>query len=175
MQTIALSMDFWLIWMEPRLQINESATEWTDTTSWSPELIHVSSEILTHIWYPDLLITKLKYFKSRSILKEQAELGISKNKSIFYQLTVDVKIACSMNFDRYPLDVQHCPFEIMSYYFNNETVACTSRFEYSEKNQRSLQHFIKFEQFSPNTKSFGHTFCGFNILLSRRRMVPRNH
>ena len=75
-----------------------------------------------------------------------------------------------MNFDRYPLDVQHCPFQITSYSDNNETVTCTSTLEYSEKDKRSLQHYIRIEQFSPHTSSFGDTLCGFNILLSRTRM-----
>ena len=50
-QTITLAMYFGVSWLEPRLKINDSASEWTEIKTGPPDEINVSPEALQHIWY----------------------------------------------------------------------------------------------------------------------------
>ena len=44
-------MYFGVSWLEPRLKINDSASEWTEIKTGPPDEINVSPEALQHIWY----------------------------------------------------------------------------------------------------------------------------
>jgi hypothetical protein len=43
-------MYFGVSWIEPRLKINDSASEWTEIKTGPPDEINVSPEALQHIW-----------------------------------------------------------------------------------------------------------------------------
>lgn len=80
-----------------------------------------------------------------------------------------------MTFDSYPLDSHVCPFQIGSYYGTMKTVTCSSYFEFDEKRQRSLQHFINItplaSEFETVTLPSGnYAACGFQVQLDRMRM-----
>ena len=174
MQTIVFSMYLLITWLEPRLQINESATGWVETIFGPPNEVWTSAEVLKHLWYPDLDVYGLEEFNQMATLKDCASMGITKDQTIEYSLHVDIRFSCQMNFDQYPLDSHQCPFRIGSYSNTVETINCTSEVTIDKERQRSLQHFISIE---PLPRRY-HTYlyhsrrfatCGFNVLLSRTR------
>ena len=80
-----------------------------------------------------------------------------------------------MTFDRFPFDIHNCPFQVSSYYGTEDTVNCTSKHDYEEERQRSLQYFItidalpfKYRKYSVDNRRF--TACGVNILLKRTKV-----
>lgn len=80
-----------------------------------------------------------------------------------------------MMFDDYPLDAHTCQFQVGSYYDTEKTVVCKSRYIYDESRQRSLQHFIEFEELPDKDKSVGlpsgtYAACGFQVRLVRKTM-----
>ena len=132
-QTMSISMYFAVSWLEPRLQINSSASEWTEDRTGPlnvsseneilfmlPMLLIVcqevneSPEILKYIWYPELEIYGLDTFGRQRVLKEMSGVRINKNKTITYELGVRITISCRMDFDNYPLDAQTCQFQVGS-------------------------------------------------------------
>jgi len=174
-QTMSISMYFGVSWMEPRLQINESATEWTEDRTGPKNQVNESPESLKYIWYPELEIYGLELFGRQRVLKEMSGVRIRKNKTINYELGVRVKISCQMNFDDYPLDAHTCQFQVGSYYDTNLTVTCKSHFMYTGKRQRSLQYDITIEQLPDKYQivklhSGHYAACGFQIRLERKQM-----
>ena len=173
-QTVRLSMYFNVRWLEPRIVINESAEDWNDTKYGLPDSVNVAPQILKSFWNPDIELYGMEEFSSHSILKAMSSLSVKKNQYVEYESRVAIKISCQMNFERYPLDTQECPFRIGSYYSSIETVNCTEKYAYNKTQQRSLQYSIdidslpeKYRVLVQNRKRFA--VCGINILLNRTK------
>jgi len=174
-QTMSVSMYFAVSWLEPRLQINESAPEWSEDRTGPQDQVNESPDSLKYIWYPELEIYGLEIFGRQRVLKEMSGVRIRKNKTINYELGVRVTISCRMNFDDYPLDAHTCQFQVGSYYDTFETVTCKSHLIYNADRQRSLQHFIEIEDLP---ESYGmvklpsglYAACGFQVRLQRKKM-----
>jgi len=174
-QTMSVSMYFAVSWLEPRLQINQSAPEWSEDRTGPQDQVNESPESLKYIWYPELEIYGLELFGRQRVLKEMSGVRIRKNKTINYELGVRITISCRMNFDDYPLDAHTCQFQVGSYYDTYETVTCKSHFIYDASRQRSLQHFIQIEDLPPQYKSVHlpsgqYAACGFQVRLQRKQM-----
>lgn len=169
-QTVKIMMYFRIRWIEPRLEINENSPAWSVPAAGVP----YSTDILEHLWYPDLEINGMERFEANDILKPMASVIIYQTNIIKYNGLVDITISCKMNFDRYPLDSHECPFRIGSFYGTDDVVTCSSNYDYDEKNQRHLQHYLDVEPLpsmyqatvSENGKFI---YCGFNVILRRTR------
>jgi len=174
-QTMSVSMYFAVSWLEPRLQINESAAEWYEDRTGPQDQVNESPDSLKYIWYPELEIYGLEIFGRQRVLKEMSGVRIRKNKTINYELGVRITISCRMNFDDYPLDAHTCQFQVGSYYDTFETVTCNSHFIYNAERQRNLQHFISLEQLPERFQtvplpSGKYAACGFQVRLERKQM-----
>jgi len=174
-QTLSFAMYFAVSWLEPRLVINSSASEWTEEKTGPKDQVNESPVNLKYLWYPELEIYGLETFGIQRVLKEMSGVRVMKNKTINYELGVRVTISCKMMFDDYPLDAHMCQFQVGSYYDTTETVICSSEFLYNAERQRSLQHFIQLEplpeQYSIVNLPSGHyAACGFQVRLQRKQM-----
>lgn len=174
-QTMSISMYFGVSWLDPRIQINRTASEWTEVKTGPKDEVNVSPQSLRYIWYPELEIYGLERFGRQRVLKEMSGVRIRKNKSIHYELGARITISCRMNFDDYPLDAHTCQFQVGSYYDTNKTVGCVSSYIYDQSRQRSLQHYIKFFNLTSEYKtvilpSGSYAACGFQLQLVRKTM-----
>jgi len=174
-QTMSISMYFGVSWLDPRLTINYTASEWREVKTGPKDEVNVSPESLKYIWYPELEIYGLEKFGRQRVLKEMSGVRIRRNKTIHYELGVRITISCRMMFDDYPLDAHTCQFQVGSYYDTNKTVKCSSEYVYDESRQRSLQHFIEFEPLPEKDTSVvlpsgAYAACGFQIRLVRKTM-----
>lgn len=174
-QTMSISMYFGVSWLDPRIKINDTATEWREVKTGPKDEVNVSPESLKYIWYPELEIYGLEKFGRQRVLKEMSGVRIRRNKTIHYELGVRITISCRMMFDDYPLDAHTCQFQVGSYYDTNKTVKCSSEYVYDESRQRSLQHFIEFEPLADKDLSVvlpsgAYAACGFQIRLVRKTM-----
>ena len=169
-QTVKIMMYFRIRWLEPRLEINENSPAWSVPAAGIP----YSTDILEHLWYPDLEIYGMEIFDGNNILKPAASVITYQTRIIKYNVLVDITISCKMNFDRYPLDSQECPFRISSFYGTDDVVTCNSNYEYDARNQRHLQYHLDvvplplmYQTYQTENGNF--TYCGFNIILRRTR------
>jgi len=174
-QSMMISMYFAVSWTEPRLIINQSATEWTEERTGPKDQVNESPETLKYIWYPELEIYGLETFDRQRVLKEMSGVRIRKNKTINYELNVRITISCQMNFDDYPLDAHTCQFQVGSYYDTQEIVTCKAHFIYDQDRQRSLQHFLQIEDLpecfhTVDIPSGIYSACGFQVKLQRKQM-----
>ncbi|XP_040570603.1 gamma-aminobutyric acid receptor subunit pi isoform X4 [Lepeophtheirus salmonis] len=174
-QTMSISMYFGVSWLDPRLKINSSASEWSEARTGPKNEVNISPGSLRYIWYPELEIYGLEKFGRQRVLKEMSGVRIRKNKTIHYELGVRITISCRMMFDDYPLDAHTCQFQVGSYYDSNKTVQCSSSYVYDQIRQRSLQHYITFEELPEKDRSVvlpsgTYAACGFQIQLVRKQM-----
>jgi len=174
-QSMMVSMYFAVSWLEPRLQINDTAQEWIEDRTGPKDQVNESPETLKYLWYPELEIYGLETFTRQKVLKEMSGVRIMKNKTINYELNVHITVSCQMNFDDYPLDAHSCQFQVGSYYDTQEVVTCNAHFIYDEKRQRSLQHEIQIQQLSDHFKTVRlpsgvYSACGFEVTLQRKQM-----
>ncbi len=56
-QTLTLAMYFGIVWMEPRLLINDTATEWTEFKFGPPDEVNVLPEAIDSFWYMSIKFT----------------------------------------------------------------------------------------------------------------------
>merc|ERR1719468_968577 len=170
-----ISMYFAVSWLEPRLQINNSAVEWGEDRTGPMNQVNESPETLKYLWYPELEIYGLETFTRQKVLKEMSGVRIMKNKTINYELNVHITISCRMVFDDYPLDDHSCQFQVGSYYDTIETVTCKSYYIYDQERQRSLQHLIQIEELPSIFKTVRlpsgvYSAAGFQVKLQRKQM-----
>jgi len=174
-QSMMISMYFAVSWLEPRLNINNSAVEWVEDRTGPTDQVNESPETLKYLWYPELEIYGLETFTRQKVLKEMSGVRIMKNKTINYELNVHITISCQMNFDDYPLDAHACQFQVGSYYDTQEVVMCKAHFIYDENRQRSLQHLIQIEELPDYFKTVHlpsgvYSAAGFQVKLQRKQM-----
>lgn len=174
-QSMMISMYFAVSWLEPRLQINNTAVEWGEDRTGPMNQVNESPETLKYLWYPELEIYGLETFTRQKVLKEMSGVRIMKNKTINYELNVHITISCQMNFDDYPLDAHACQFQVGSYYDTEEVVKCNAHFIYDVHRQRSLQHLIQIEELPSHFKTVRlpsgvYSAAGFQVKLQRKQM-----
>jgi hypothetical protein len=173
-QTIRIVMYFRIKWMEPRIKIEKNHSDWSKT-AWKDGGISYPSEILRHVWYPDLELERIEGIKSHSFLKEMSNVLIYNTNHIKYGSRTEITISCQMDFDQYPLDSQKCPFQVFSYFSTESDVSCTSEFTYDETKQQKHQYYISIKPLPNKYRAvgdFGNKFaaCGFYISLDRGRV-----
>ena len=166
-------MYFIIKWLEPRLVINSTASDWKDTTKGNSSFIPLDKMDL--FWYPDLDIYGMKTFDAKSVLKDMASFKVYKNKWLRYSARVDITLLCHMNFEDYPLDSHQCPFRVSSYYSPLGIVNCTSEVEYGNEAQPMLDYIIEIDPLPSKLRvfrAFGQDWatCGFNIVLHRTKI-----
>ena len=102
---MSISMYFGVSWLDPRLNINHSATEWYEVKTGPKDVscipynfkrvlklwfcfqeVNVSPESLKYIWYPELEIYGLERFGRQRVLKEMSGVRIRRNRTIHYEL-----------------------------------------------------------------------------------------
>ena len=81
-----IHMYFAVMWLEPRLVINETAVEWYQDRTGPIDEVNESPETLKYLWYPELEIYGLETFTRQKVLKEMSGVRIMKNKTINYEL-----------------------------------------------------------------------------------------
>ena len=125
-QTVSISMYFGVKWFEPRLKINETANAWNEEKMGPNDEVHISPQNLKHLWYPELEIYGLERFRRYTVLKEMSGIQLKKDRTIYYELRVEVTISCKMDFDNYPLDQHVCLFQVGSYYGSDKTTTTSA-------------------------------------------------
>ena len=172
-RTILLNMYFIIYWLEPRIEINSTAMDWTDDTNGNMSFIPLGQ--MDRFWYPDLEIYKMKTYDAKSALKDMASFKVNKTKWLRYSSRVDITLSCHMNFDEYPLDSHDCPFRVGSYYSSIGTVNCSSNYEFTNDDQPMLHYSIELQPLPEKLRLYSvwnqdWATCGFNIHLKRTRI-----
>lgn len=176
-QVLKIPMYFTVEWEENRLVVDEGHRSWDDDSTGPKDENTEEAETLKHLWRPNLEIYGLEDFHNHKILGEMAGLRITKTKVIKYDTKVTIEISCQMDFNQYPFDKHRCTFQVGSYFYNQNSMTCTSQlFDPSVESdfvERNLQHHIAWRNLSSEKgvvrlTSGSYSACGFEVLLKRK-------
>ena len=129
-QTFKLSLHLELTWKEPRLTVNDSATEWADKTFGREGEVNAPSGTFDYLWHPDLYISQLRKYETRTAVADLSGVRIGQTKHVTYHAFVDITVGCLMSFDNYPFDTHSCTFKMGSYNHPKATAKCNSSYNY---------------------------------------------
>lgn len=178
-QTLQIPMYFTVSWTEDRLEVDQNSPVWMGSKTGPANESTEDAETLKQLWKPNLEIYGLQEFKKHNILNEMAGLRISRSKRITFDIKVTIKISCLMDFSDYPFDEHSCNFQVGSYFYDRDSVTCTSTFRDPKKSnarvstERALQHAVTFNKLSKKHRivrlaSGDYAACGFQIYLQRK-------
>ena len=182
--TIEMYMAFAIDWQEPRIWINENASEWTDDRFGPNDHVIASTKHLKHFWVPELEVLRLESFNHHKILSQEEMSGIfiGKDKTISYEVNVKVTVSCHLHFHDYPFDQHSCLFQVGSYYGTQEMISCTSDVIYHPTSQRFLRHTVDIAELPEENRTLTFTsgtyaICGFRVSLTRlvKQFILQNH
>ena len=134
------------------------------------------AETLKLLWKPNLEIYGLQEFKKHNILSEMAGLRVSRSKRIIFDIKATIVVSCQMSFNDYPFDGHTCYFQVGSYFYDKNSMTCTSDFhdpKSSNIQERNLQYHIRFRDLRKSRgvvrlHSGNYAACGFEVILQRK-------
>eukprot|EP00794_Sanderia_malayensis_P003786 gene3786-4309_t len=132
-EDMGFSMEIFLMqqWYDKRLRHN-----------YHPHLD--GSNFVDRIWMPDTYFKESKIVKKRQMEKKKLLLRIYPDGLVYYSTKVSLRLSCSMNLEKFPMDVQQCLITMESYGYDGGDVI------YKWKDNKSMH------EFNPSTLSLSH-------------------
>ncbi|XP_055840208.1 glycine receptor subunit alpha-2 [Episyrphus balteatus] len=103
-------------WMESRLDISDDIFEEGD------DYVTLLPEFFDNLWQPDPYFLNSKIAEIATLTHKFTSVTLYKNKTIRYAARMHAIIACQMEFQLYPMDIQVCPIYIESFSYSNQKV-----------------------------------------------------
>ncbi|CAH2257369.1 jg7578 [Pararge aegeria aegeria] len=109
-------------WVESRLQLPEDIFEEGD------DHVTLPPEFFDNLWHPDPYFLNSKVTEIAELTHKFSSVTLYRNQTVRYAARMHAIIACQMEFQLYPMDIQSCPIYIESFSYSNQKV----RFQWSE-------------------------------------------
>ncbi|KPJ06084.1 Glycine receptor subunit alpha-1 [Papilio machaon] len=109
-------------WSESRLQLPDDIFEEGD------DHVTLPPEFFDNLWHPDPYFLNSKVTEIAELTHKFSSVTLYRNQTVRYAARMHAIIACQMEFQLYPMDIQSCPIYIESFSYSNQKV----RFRWSE-------------------------------------------
>lgn len=103
-------------WTESRLHLPDDLFEEGD------DYVTLPSEFVDNLWQPDPYILNAKVSEIAKLQHKFLSVTLYRNKTVRYAARMHAIIACQMEFQLYPMDIQVCPMYIESFSYNNQKI-----------------------------------------------------
>ena len=172
-QMISLTLEIYLTWKEPRLEVNMPFKKSGD------DYFSLEKYFQNRLWIPDLYIYDAKSVGKNYITSSYETLlytpswsnwGPNWLQTLTYCVMLNVEIFChNMSFESYPFDSHTCYFEMSSYTYSREMFDF-KKIHVGKYNISVSDFFIKVEKLSKekyfNKRNYSKT--GFKMTLQRK-------
>ncbi|CAB3359424.1 Hypothetical predicted protein [Cloeon dipterum] len=101
-------------WVEPRLEMPEDIFEEGD------DFVTLPANFFDNLWHPDPYILNAKASEIATLTHKFSSVTLYRNKTIRYAARMHAIVACQMEFQLYPMDIQVCPMAIESFSYTNQ-------------------------------------------------------
>ncbi|XP_063980166.1 glycine receptor subunit alpha-3 isoform X1 [Diachasmimorpha longicaudata] len=101
-------------WMESRLNIPEDIFEEGD------DYVTLPPEFFDNLWQPDPYFLNSKIAEIATLTHKFSSVTLFRNKTVRYAARMHAIVACQMEFQLYPMDIQVCPIYIESFSYNSQ-------------------------------------------------------
>ena len=171
--TISLSLEIWITWEEPRLEVN--------ATLENQKFYWMDKSFLHLLWIPDIYIYDAKKVDKNGVLNDLESLSYRQSPFdhhghfLTYCVTLNIETVCHyLNFVPYPFDSHECFLEMGSYTYPKEELVFTELLEgndsyYNHKGFLCSDFLIDLEKLPKdrNEKS-GYSKTGIQMILRRK-------
>ncbi len=181
--SITFSSYFNVKWWDQRISLDpefgrEQAGPGVNVTNNGNILVPINLEFVKDLWLPNIFIYNLKTYKVIDVLTKLAGLWIGADKSVLYSQATHITFICPMRFDKFPLDIQACKFQVGSYsYDDSKMVFITERAGYlapKTENSIALDYDIEIRTLREEDQVFlgdasigNFSLAGFEMVLHR--------
>ncbi|XP_018314793.1 glycine receptor subunit alphaZ1 [Mycetomoellerius zeteki] len=101
-------------WIESRLNMSEDIFEEGD------DYVILPPEFFDNLWQPDPYFLNSKVSEIATLNHKFSLVTLYRNKTIKYSARINAIVACQMEFQLYPMDIQICPIYIESFSYNRK-------------------------------------------------------
>ncbi|XP_059620893.1 glycine receptor subunit alphaZ1 [Phlebotomus argentipes] len=103
-------------WLESRLKLHDDIFEEGD------DYVTLPPEFFDNLWQPDPYFLNSKVAEIATLTHKFSSVTLYRNKTVRYAARMHAIIACQMEFQLYPMDIQICPIYIESFSYSNQKV-----------------------------------------------------
>ncbi|XP_076179379.1 glycine receptor subunit alpha alkaliphile isoform X2 [Ptiloglossa arizonensis] len=101
-------------WIESRLDMPDEIFEEGD------DYVTLPPDFFDSLWQPDLYFLNAKVSEIAALNHKFSSVTLYRNKTVKYSARMHAIIACQMEFQLYPMDIQICPIYIESFSYNDQ-------------------------------------------------------
>ncbi|XP_067214767.1 glycine receptor subunit alphaZ1 isoform X3 [Linepithema humile] len=101
-------------WMESRLNMSQDIFEKDD------DYVILPTGFFDNLWQPDPYFLNSKVSEIATLSHKFSLVTLYRNKTIKYSARINAIVACQMEFQLYPMDIQICPIYIESFSYNRK-------------------------------------------------------
>lgn len=169
--TTRLAMYMELSWIEPRIELNQSGSNQSES------LILLSLSQLELFWIPDLEIIELDGFRSPNTIMRIGSFQLEAGKLLRMALPVEITVRCPFIYDEYPMDEQTCPLRFGSFGYQSDLMLFSGTVKYESDNQRFLKYHVKVRDMPKSEEQYTYqagdqspevySTYGFDLVLTR--------
>lgn len=148
-----LSITFYLRqqWNDHRLMFNH-----TNVTS-----LQLDQDSIDRVWSPDTYFPESKDGSFYDITKPNILMHVFSNGTVMHSMRLRTKFSCTMDFHSYPLDVQQCKINLLSYGFTYDKL----RYLWYEKDPVRVLHENLPLYDTPGRPPFSAQMCNYEYFL----------
>ncbi|XP_026280072.1 glycine receptor subunit alphaZ1 isoform X3 [Frankliniella occidentalis] len=100
-------------WTEPRLHMPDAIFEDGE------DYVTLPPEFFDKLWQPDPYIINSKVSEIAMLTHQFSSVTLYRNRTVRYSARMHAIVACQMEFQLYPMDIQLCPVYIESFSYND--------------------------------------------------------
>nr|XP_033201283.1 glycine receptor subunit alpha-4 isoform X7 [Bombus vancouverensis nearcticus] len=104
-------------WIESRLDMPDEIFEEGD------DYVTLPPEFFDSLWQPDLYFLNAKVSEIAALNHKFSSVTLYRNKTVKYSARMHAIIACQMEFQLYPMDIQICPIYIESFSYHKQKLS----------------------------------------------------
>ncbi|KAL6435986.1 hypothetical protein ACFW04_005662 [Cataglyphis niger] len=101
-------------WIESRFDMSQNIFEDDD------DYVILPPEFFDNLWQPDPYFLNSKVSEIATLNHKFSLVTLYRNKTIKYSARINAIVACQMEFQLYPMDIQICPIYIESFSYNRK-------------------------------------------------------
>ncbi|KAL7289818.1 glycine receptor subunit alphaZ1 [Trichogramma pretiosum] len=101
-------------WTEARLRLSDEVFEDDD------DYVTLPPEFIDNLWQPDPYFLNSKVSEIATLNSKHSSVMLFRNKTVRYSARMHAILACQMEFQLYPMDIQVCPMQIESFSYDSD-------------------------------------------------------
>ena len=114
-QICTLETTIRMFWLDQRVSLRPELLQNQEL-----DYITLNPKAADNFWIPDIFVDQAKELRIPTYFVRPASIRVYKNSKIRYATRVNFDVACKMEFQKYPTDMQTCEIKLESFGYTNK-------------------------------------------------------